>query len=100
VTWKHASGAKLRLDYRYDAPDDPNGFFCRSDHYFYAQHGIPIAFFTTGEHADYHQVTDEVAYIDFRHLARVTGFVFDVVKAVGNLPGRLHKDSTAVASCN
>jgi len=35
----------------------------------YARYGIPIAFFTTGNHRDYHQVTDEPEYIDYDKLA-------------------------------
>jgi hypothetical protein len=38
----------LRLDYTWDAPDHPQGIYSRSDHYSYAERGIPIAFFFTG----------------------------------------------------
>src|SRR5881396_2853360 len=34
------------------------GLFFRSDHYNFAKKGVPILFFTTGLHPDYHQVTD------------------------------------------
>ena len=37
----------LTLDYEFNAPDDPNDFYTRSDHYSYAAKGIPIAFFFT-----------------------------------------------------
>jgi hypothetical protein len=57
---------------------------CRSDHYSYARFGIPIAFFTTGEHADYHQVTDEARYIDYPHLAHVTRLVLSVAREIGS----------------
>jgi hypothetical protein len=78
----------FRIDYRYDAPGDPNQFYCRSDHYEYARFGIPIAFFTTGEHADYHQVTDEAQYIDFAHLELITRFVYDVTMKLGSVSAR------------
>ncbi len=51
----------------------------------YARFGIPIAFFTTGAHRDYHQLTDEVQYIDFAKMARVTGLVEASALAVANL---------------
>ena len=51
----------------------------------YARHGIPIAFFSTGGHRDYHQVTDEIQYLDFHKYTRVTGFVRAVAEAVANL---------------
>ena len=43
----------LKLDYKTDA-DDREGWFSRSDHYPFAVKGVPIAFFNTGEHPDYH----------------------------------------------
>ena len=41
----------------------------------YARFGIPIAFFTTGGHRDYHQVTDEPQYIDYDKMAHVSRLV-------------------------
>ncbi len=62
------------FDYSYDADGHPDNFYCRSDHYMYARYGIPIAFFSTGGHRDYHQVTDEIEFLDFDKYARVTRF--------------------------
>jgi hypothetical protein len=67
---------------------DPNGSFCRSDHWSYARFGIPIAFFTTGFHADYHQPTDEPQYIDYAKLERVTRFVSDLAASLANSSDR------------
>ena len=58
----------------------------------YARFGIPIAFFTTGGHLDYHQLTDEVQYIDFDKLARVTSLVADVATRVADLDHRVVVD--------
>ena len=58
----------------------------------YARYGIPIAFFSTGGHRDYHQVTDEVQYLDFAKFAKVTGFVADLATRVANLDHRLVVD--------
>jgi hypothetical protein len=76
------------FDYSYDADGHPDNFYCRSDHYMYARHGIPIAFFSTGGHRDYHQVTDEIEYLDFDKYARVTRFVGAVVGRLANLDRR------------
>ena len=46
----------LALDYELNDPADPESVYTRSDHYSYAAKGIPIAFFTTGLHPDYHRV--------------------------------------------
>ena len=76
------------FDYSYDADGHPDNFYCRSDHYMYARYGIPITFFSTGGHRDYHQVTDEIEYLDFDKYARVTRFVGAVAERVANLDHR------------
>jgi hypothetical protein len=74
----------LVLDYKLDANGHPENIYCRSDHYHYARMGIPVAFFFTGLHGDYHQVTDEPQYIDYPHYATLTNFIRDVVVGVAN----------------
>jgi hypothetical protein len=76
------------FDYQFDANGHPQQYYCRSDHYEYARYGIPITFFTTGGHRDYHEVTDEPQYIDYDHLARVTTLVHDIALRVANLDHR------------
>ena len=80
------------FDYQYDADGHPANYYCRSDHYMYARFGIPIAFFTTGSHRDYHQVTDEVQYIDFEKMAHVTSLVAEVATRVADLDHRVVVD--------
>jgi hypothetical protein len=55
----------------------------RSDHFNYAKRGIPVAFFTTGLHADYHEVSDEASRIDYDKLARIALLISEVGRAVG-----------------
>jgi hypothetical protein len=76
------------FDYEYDVPGHPLQYYCRADHYSYARYGIPSVSLSRGEHLDYHQVTDEVQYIDFPDLARVTRMVYDAAIALANLPAR------------
>ena len=85
-------GFDFTFDYSYDADGHPDNFYCRSDHYMYARYGIPIVFFSTGGHRDYHQVTDEIDYLDFPKYARVTSFVQAVAEAVANLDHRVVVD--------
>ncbi len=80
---------ELEFDLAMDANGHPQNIYCRSDHYEYARYGIPIIFFTTGGHADYHQVTDEPQYIDYHRLARVSRFVADLAARVANLDHRV-----------
>jgi hypothetical protein len=82
----------VRFDYALDANGHPQNIYCRSDHWSYARWGIPIVFFTTGGHADYHQVTDEPQYIDYRHMATIARLVHDAAVSVGNLGHRVVVD--------
>jgi Peptidase family M28 len=80
------------FDYSYDADGHPDNFYCRSDHAMYARYGIPIVFFSTGDHPDYHQVTDEVEYLDFSKYTAVIRFVGDLANRVAGLDHRLVVD--------
>jgi len=82
----------MSFDYAIDANGHPQNIYCRSDHYSYARYGIPVTFFTTGGHADYHQVTDEPQYIDYQHMAQVATLVKDATVKVGNLDHRVAVD--------
>ncbi|MBD0320811.1 MAG: M28 family peptidase [Gemmatimonadetes bacterium] len=83
---------RMEIDYSFDAPRHPLNRYCRSDHFMYARHGIPITYFSRGYHVDYHQVGDEPQYIDYEGLARVAGFVRDIAFAVADRPARLVVD--------
>ena len=82
----------LAFDYSLDANGHPQNIYCRSDHYSYARYGIPVVFFTTGGHSDYHQVTDEPEYIDYEHMARVASLIEDVAMHVADLDHRVVVD--------
>jgi Peptidase family M28 len=71
-----ASQKPLHLDYEFNDPADPEQLYTRSDHYSYAARGIPVIFFTTGLHPDYHANTDEVSKIEFDKLSRVGEFIY------------------------
>jgi hypothetical protein len=72
------------IDRSMDSPSHPEHIYERSDHFNYARKGIPIVFFTTGLHDDYHKVGDEPAKIDYEKMARVQKLLLDVGTAVGN----------------
>ncbi len=79
---------KMALDYSLDADGHPQNIYCRSDHERYARYGIPVVFFTSGGHADYHQLTDEPQYINYPGLLRITNFVKDIAIETANLAAR------------
>ena len=79
----------LTFDYKFDEPiawSGYNNIYGRSDHYNYAQQGVPIAFFFTGLHGDYHQRSDEPEFIDYPHYAKIANYIKDLVVEVGNGP--------------
>ncbi|HKS05272.1 MAG TPA: M28 family peptidase [Gemmatimonadaceae bacterium] len=81
----------FKLDYRFDDSvtwAGYNNIYGRSDHANYANKGIPIAFFFTGLHADYHQLTDEPQYIDYPHYSRIANYIRDLAVTVANNPER------------
>jgi hypothetical protein len=80
------------FDYTFDADGHPQNYYCRSDHYMYARYGIPIVFFSTGSHQDYHQLTDEVQYIDFVKMQQVGRLVADLARTVADLDHRVVVD--------
>ena len=83
-----SKGHGFTFDYQFDANGHPGQFYCRSDHYEYAKYGIPVTFFSSGGHRDYHMVTDEPQYIDYAKLARVSALIRDAALAVANLDHR------------
>ena len=72
----NSSYLNLTYDYRYDDPKDTNRFFFRSDHFHYAQNGIPITFWFDGVHEDYHQPGDSPDKIDYQKMEKVARTIF------------------------
>jgi Zn-dependent M28 family amino/carboxypeptidase len=83
----------LTLDYELNDPTDPESVYTRSDHYSYAAKGIPIAFFTTGLHADYHKVSDTVDKILFPKMARIAQLVYQSGFSIAATDRDLERDN-------
>jgi hypothetical protein len=60
-----------------------------SDHTSFYQKGIPVLFYFTGLHSDYHRPTDDVEKINFNGEAGVVQHVFSLLKAANKMPGKL-----------
>ena len=84
--------SRLNFDYKYNDEKHPERFYYRSDHYNYAKHGIPIIFYFTGVHRDYHKPSDVVEKIDFEKMERIDRMIFAVGWRVANLDHRLVVD--------
>ncbi|MBF9221566.1 M28 family peptidase [Hymenobacter ruricola] len=83
----------LELDYRFNIPGEPEHIYYRSDHYNFARRKIPVIFYTTGEHADYHKATDDVEKIEFDKLAERAQLVFHTAWELANREQRIVVDS-------
>jgi hypothetical protein len=79
---------KLAFNYKYDDPNDAERFFYRSDHYNYARKGVPIIFFFSGVHEDYHGLADTADKIDYQKMEKVTRAIFAMMWRLANAPTR------------
>lgn len=71
---------------------DQEGMFSRSDHANFARHGVPIAFFFTGLHRDYHRPTDTPDKIHYEKLLRIAVYVYDIAFELATMSGRPEVD--------
>ncbi len=62
--------------------------FFRSDQASFAQKKIPVLFYHTGEHADYHKVSDNPEKIDTEKLSKIARLVFLTAWEIANVETR------------
>lgn len=86
------NSVKLDLDYTFNADDDPNRFYYRSDHYNFVKNNIPAIFYFNGVHEDYHQPTDTPEKINYELLTKRTKLIFHTAWALANKTTRLKLD--------
>lgn len=92
VNQQNREHLQFDLDYKYNDEQDPNRFYYRSDHYNFAKHRIPIIFFFSGIHEDYHKVTDTADKIEYELLRDRTRLIFYTAWEVANRNERLKVD--------
>ncbi len=88
----NAESVNMTLDYRFNDKNDPNRFYYRSDHYNFAKNGIPIIFYFTGTHADYHKITDTPDKIEYDLLEMRSRLIFYTAWNIANRDKRLIVD--------
>ena len=79
----------IDLDYTYNAHDDPNRFYFRSDHYSFAKNNIPVIFYFNGTHDDYHKPTDTVEKIEFDLMETRARLIFATAWELANREERI-----------
>lgn len=80
----NATYSKLELDYTFNDENDPNDFYTRSDHYNFAEKQIPVIFYFSGTHEDYHKPTDTASKINYDLLEARTKLIFYTAWEIAN----------------
>ncbi|MCX7875703.1 MAG: M28 family peptidase [Melioribacteraceae bacterium] len=83
--WKELLNSKNKYDFKLSMSDGGSG---GSDHQAFSNKNIPVLFFFTGTHNDYHKPSDDVDKINFNGQEKVLNFVFDVAYNVQNLDSK------------
>ena len=80
----------LKLDYSFDIPNDPNDFYERSDHFNFAKNNIPVIFFFSGVHEDYHGPGDTFDKIRYDLLTKRARLIFHTAWELANMDRELN----------
>jgi hypothetical protein len=83
----------LNFDYSLSGRDHPLQLFARSDHYNFVKKDIPVLFFSTGIHSDYHTPGDVIEKIDFKKMELITRTMYEIGLTVANRKTRLVVDN-------
>jgi hypothetical protein len=93
IAGKVDSSTVLDFDYSLSGRNHPLQLFTRSDHYNFARKDIPVFFFTTGEHSDYHTPGDVLDKISFSNMELITKAMFRIGYDVANRKARITVDN-------
>ena len=84
---------KVELDYKFNDPNDKNRIYFRSDHYNFAEKGVPIIFYYDGMlKADYHRPTDTPDKINYPMMVKRTQLIFYTAWEMANRNEMLKRD--------
>ena len=84
--------SKLELDYKYNDPKDPERIYYRSDHYNFAKKGVPVIFYFSGLHPDYHKPSDTPDKINYTLLQKRALLIFFTTWEMANRNDMLKRD--------
>jgi hypothetical protein len=83
--WKDLLNEKNKYGFKLAFSDGGSG---GSDHQAFSNKNVPVLFFFTGTHTDYHKPSDDADKINFEGESKVANFVFDIALAVNNAEKR------------
>ncbi len=85
--------SRLAFDYSLSGRDHPLQLFSRSDHFNFVEKDIPVLFFTTGLHSDYHSPRDVVEKIDFKKMELIARTMYEIGLTLANRKTRITVDN-------
>ncbi|RLD25374.1 MAG: hypothetical protein DRI70_07225 [Bacteroidetes bacterium] len=80
-------------NYNYNNVNHPERYFFRSDHINFARKDVPVLYYSTGTHRDYHRTTDEEKLIDYDKFLKVTRFSYKAGFNVAQFSGSIEVDN-------
>lgn len=76
----NASTMQLTLDYTYNDEEHPSQYYYRSDHWNFAQYGVPVIFYHDGNESHYHVPQDDAVSLDYALLAKRTTLILHTTR--------------------
>jgi len=83
----------IDMDYSLSGRNNPLQLFSRSDHYNFVKKDIPVLFFTTGLHSDYHKPGDTADKLDYEKMELISKTIYEIGYTVANMKTRLVVDN-------
>jgi Zn-dependent M28 family amino/carboxypeptidase len=83
----------IDMDYSLSGRNHPLQLFSRSDHYNFVKKDIPVLFFTTGLHTDYHKPSDTADKIDYEKVELISRAIYQIGYTIANKKTRLVVDN-------
>lgn len=85
--------SELDFDYSLSGRDHPLQLFARSDHFNFVKKDIPVLFFTSGLHTDYHTPGDIPSRLDYNKMELVTRTMYRIGLTVADRKTRITVDN-------
>jgi hypothetical protein len=80
-------------NYTYNDLSHSERYFYRSDHISFARKDIPVLFYSTGTHADYHMLNDVEERLDYDKFLKMTRFCYKAGFNVARYPDPIEVDN-------